>query len=373
MKKNRLIKVEQQIFTGITSFMKKPKLFTLCIGCLTLLACGDSNKGKNSNEKLGQNEKNKSIGVHAYIVKPESFAEEIEVPGNVIANESVEIHPEMAGRIIALNIQEGKTIEKGTLIAKLFDGDLVAQLKKLEVQLQLAQKTEERQSQLLKAQGISQQDYDISLLQVNNLKADIGIIKTNLDKTEIRAPFTGKMGLKNISIGAYVTPASVITSINQTNVLKVDFTVPEKYIGRIKEGQKVALLTAGASEQTTATVIATSSAVLENSRSLQVRALLNNPSKSILPGSFAKVKIGFAPDLQSKLIPAQAILPQARGKKVILYKNGIAIFQDITTGVRSAEKVQITEGIALGDTVVVTGLMNVRPESKLTITKVVNP
>lgn len=353
--------------------MKKSSLFVLFLGCLSIIACEDSEQGKKTNEKTGPNEKNKSIGVHAYIVKPESFTEEIEVPGNVIANESVEIHPEMAGRITGLFIQEGKTIEKGTLIAKLFDGDLVAQLKKLEVQLQLAQKTEERQSQLLKAQGISQQDYDISLLQVNNLKADIGIVKTNIDKTEIRAPFTGKMGLKNLSVGAYVTPASIITSINQTNVLKVDFTVPEKYIGKIAIGQKVTLLTAGTNEQTTGTVVATSSSVLENSRSLQVRAQLKNPSKSILPGSFAKVKIGFAPDLQSKLIPAQAILPQARGKKVILYKNGIAVFQDIITGIRSSEKVQITEGIELGDTVIVTGLMNVRPESKLTITKVVNP
>ena len=142
-------------------------------------------------------------------------------------------------RITVLNIQEGKTVEKGALIAKLFDGDLLAQLKKLEVQLQLAQKTEERQSQLLRVQGISQQDYDISLLQVNNLKADIGIIKTNLDKTEIRAPFKGKMGLKNLSVGAYVTPATLITSINQTDILKVDFTVPEKYTSKIKNGQHV--------------------------------------------------------------------------------------------------------------------------------------
>ncbi len=353
--------------------MKNQHRLCLLFAAIIFVACGDSTKSTKGNDKGGSNEKNKSIGVHVYVIKPESFAEEIEVPGNLVANESVEIHPEMAGRITFLNIQEGKTVEKGALIAKLFDGDLLAQLKKLEVQLQLAQKTEERQSQLLRVQGISQQDYDISLLQVNNLKADIGIIKTNLDKTEIRAPFKGKMGLKNLSVGAYVTPATLITSINQTDILKVDFTVPEKYTGKIKVGQKVSLLTAESSIATTATVIATSSAVLENSRSLQIRAQFNNSGRSFLPGSFAKVKIQFTPDPKAKMIPAQAILPQARGKKVILYKDGLAVFQDITTGVRNAEKVQITEGVQLGDTLVVTGLMYVRPDAKLTITKVLNP
>ena len=352
--------------------MKQKRLLPLLFLAMGIVSCGDKKTTKSGSEKGSGNEKNKTVGVQVFVVKPSSFAEELEVPGSILANESVEIHPEVAGRIIVLSIQEGKTVEKGTLIAKLYDGDLIAQLKKLEVQLQLAQKTEERQAQLLKIQGISQQDYDISLLQVNNLKADIGIIKTNLEKTEIKAPFTGKMGLKNISVGAYVTPATVITSIHQTTILKVDFTVPEKYTSRIRVGQKIRLTAMGSNEVLTATITATAASMLENSRSLQVRAQINNPGKVIMPGSFAKIKIAFEPDANAKLIPAQAILPQARGKKVILFRNGIAVFQDITTGVRNAEQVQIIEGINSGDTVVTTGLMNIRPEAKLTITKVVN-
>lgn len=279
----------------------------------------------------------------------------------------------MSGRIVALNLQEGKTIEKGTVLAKLYDGDLVAQLRKLEVQLQLAQKTEERQAQLLRVQGISQQDYDISLLQVNNLKADIGIIKTSLEKTEIKAPFNGQISLKNISVGAYVTPANVITKINQNNILKVDFAIPEKYSARIKLGQLVALVTAGNIAETNAKIIAIDPNVEEKSRSLLVRAQLINPTKAVLPGSFAKIKISFDPDPNALLVPAQAILPQARGKKIIVYRNGIAQFQDITTGVRSAEKIQITEGLNSGDTIVVTGLMSIRPEGKITIRNIQNP
>jgi membrane fusion protein (multidrug efflux system) len=279
----------------------------------------------------------------------------------------------MSGRIVALNLQEGKTIEKGTVLAKLYDGDLVAQLRKLEVQLQLAQKTEERQAQLLRVQGISQQDYDISLLQVNNLKADIGIIKTSLEKTEIKAPFNGQISLKNISVGAYVTPANVITKINQNNILKVDFAIPEKYSARIKLGQLVALVTAGNIAETNAKIIAIDPNVEEKSRSLLVRAQLINPTKAALPGSFAKIKISFDPDPNALLVPAQAILPQARGKKIIVYRNGIAQFQDVTTGVRSAEKIQIIEGLNSGDTIVVTGLMSIRPEGKITIRNIQNP
>ena len=131
------------------------------------------------------------------------------------------------------SIIEGKQVAKGTILAKLYDGDLKAQLNKLQVQLALAQKTEERQSQLLKIQGISQQDYDISLLQVNNLRADIGILETSIAKTIVRAPFSGKIGLNKISPGAYVSPASVIATISQTDQLKLDFTISEKYIGQI--------------------------------------------------------------------------------------------------------------------------------------------
>jgi membrane fusion protein (multidrug efflux system) len=322
---------------------------------------------------MGVGEKNKPLKVDLFIAQPTAYAEIIEVPGTIVASESVEIHPEIAGRIIQLPIEEGKNVAKGSLLAKLNDADLVAQLNKLEIQLQLAQQTEKRQAQLLKIQGISQQDYDISLLQVNSLKADIGIIKTSLEKTEIRAPFSGKLGLRNISNGAYVNPTTVIAVINQTDQLKLDFSIPEKYVGKIRNGQSVRFRFEGSNDSMTARIVATESRVTENSRSLQVRARVESKNPSLLPGSFAKVSIGFDPDPNAILIPTQAILPQARGKKVILYKGGIAVFTDIKTGSRTADRVQIIEGIAAGDTIVTTGLLSVRPDAPITIGKILNP
>ncbi|MBI5373651.1 MAG: efflux RND transporter periplasmic adaptor subunit [Sphingobacteriales bacterium] len=350
------------------------KIIAIILVAFLLLAaaCG-TKKNKIAPPQAGVGAaKTPPMRVDAYIVKTESFGESIEVPGNILANEVAEIHPEVPGRIVYLNLAEGKYISKGTLLAKLYDGDLLAQLKKLQVQLALAEKTEERQSQLLKIQGISQQDYDISLLQVNNLRADIGIIQTSIAKTEVRAPFSGQLGLRNISLGAYVSPASVIAIINQTDQLKLDFSIPEKYTGQVKVGQSVSFRFEGSDQNHPAKIMALESNVTENTRSLVARARVIGKDKALLPGAFAKVQLSFDPDPNSLLVPSQAILPQARGKKVILYKNGLASFTDVITGVRDSSRVQILEGLKTGDTVVITGLLSVRPDAPIQVGKIVN-
>lgn len=326
-------------------------------------------------EKISPNQasaKMPPLRVDGYLVKPELFQDQLEVPGNIVANETTEIHPEVSGRIVSLNIVEGRQVGKGTVLAKLYDGDLRAQLNKIQVQLALAQKTEERQAQLLKIQGISQQDYDISLLQVNNLRADIGILETSISKTVVRAPFSGKIGLNKVSPGAYVSPASVLATISQTDQLKLDFSIPEKYIGQIHVGQPVSFTTEGSKKTFMAKVVATEANVMENTRSLTVRAMIAGSDPTLLAGAFAKVKLDFDADPNAILIPTQAILPQARGKKVIVYRSGKAIFADVITGVRDSARVQILDGLKAGDTIVVTGLLSVRPESMIKIGRIVN-
>lgn len=349
-----------------------PLRYCFFIAALSLLAaCG----GKSDKDKKPQQQAGRPQGptrVDAYVVTLQSFAENIEVPGSVIANETTDIHPEISGRIVSLNVAEGRQVSKGTLLAKLYDEDLQAQLKKLQVQLQIANTNEERSAQLLKIQGISKADYDASLLNVNNIKADIDIIRTQITRTEIRAPFSGKLGLKNISPGAYVTPATIIAAINQTGDLKLDFTVPEKYTGKIKLGQIVGFTSEGSGKRYTSKVIATESAVMENTRSLKVRSLIQTKDESLLPGAFAKVQLSFDPDPSAILVPTQAILPQARGKKVIILNEGKAKFVDVTTGVRDSSRVQISEGLKAGDTVIVTGLLTLRPDAKVQVAKIIN-
>ncbi|MFT3843650.1 MAG: efflux RND transporter periplasmic adaptor subunit [Lacibacter sp.] len=310
------------------------------------------------------------MAVIGYIVKTGAVSEPLQLPGSLLPMEETEMHSEVSGRVVGLFINEGANVSKGTLLVKLFDGDLSAQLKKLEVQLQIAQKTEERNKELLKLNGISQQDYDLSFLQVSNIKADIELLKTNIAKTEIRAPFNGKIGFRNISMGAYVTPATVITTIRQINQLKLQFSVPEKYTTKIHNGQTIAFSTDGSTKKFLAKVYATESTVNETSRGLNVRCMVQQPDASLVAGAFAKVDMDFAKNDKAILVPSQAVLPQARGKKLIMYNDGVARFVDVQTGIRDSASVEIISGVKVGDTIITTGLLGIRPDAKVKLSKV---
>jgi membrane fusion protein (multidrug efflux system) len=238
------------------------------------------------------------------------------------------------------------------------------------VQLQIAEQTEGRHEQLLKIGGISKEDFNSTTLQVSNIRADLDIINTEIDKTVIRAPFSGKLGLKQVSVGAFVTPQTVVTSIQKTSALRIDFNIPEKYISQIKPGHNVNFSVDGSDRNYTAVVIATESGIEQTTRSLTIRARVKGDQTGLVPGGFAKVKLNFEPDPNALMIPTQAIIPQARGKKVALFKNGKAQFVNVTTGIRDSTNVQITSGLQKGDTVIVTGLLSVKPDAQVAINKV---
>lgn len=309
------------------------------------------------------------LSLEGLVASTKTLSAQIEVPGTILANESTEIHPEVSGRVVQLNIKEGAFVSQGTLLAKLYDEDLQAQMKKLDVQLKIADQTEKRQSQLLKIQGISQQDYDLSLLQVHNLNADMDIVKTAIRKTEIRAPFSGKLGLKNISPGAYVTPATIATTISQVSQLKLQFSVPEKYGAQLKNGQNIDFTIDGVQKKFTASIIATEAGITENTRSLAVRALIKNKDESLLPGAFAKVNLALEKSVDAIMIPNSSVLPQGRSKFVYLYKGGKAKQTEITTGVRDSTNIQALSGIDKGDTVITSGLLYLRPDVDVKLTK----
>ena len=340
----------------------------LAIGTLlTLVSCKEKN---NEQTAAKPNAPKGPTMVQGYIVKTGAVSEPLELAGTLFPMEATEIHPEVNGRIVGLYINEGANISKGALMVKLFDGDLQAQLKKLKVQLQIAEKTEERSRELLKLNGISQQDYDLSFLQVSNIKADIELIETNIAKTEIRAPYSGKIGFRNVSMGAYITPATIVTTIRQINQLKLQFSIPEKYSSKIQTGQLIPFTVAGSNQKFLAKVYASESIVSETTRGLNIRCLIQQNNAALVAGGFAKVDVDFAKNDNAILVPSQAILPQARGKKVVLYRDGIAVFADVQTGVRDSANVEIISGVRVGDTIVTTGLIGIRPDAKIKLSKV---
>jgi len=346
------------------------------IGCIVLISALSFSCGGKKKEAAAAQQKaggqRPPARVDGFIVETKTVSETIDIPGTIVADEATEIHPEVSGRITQLYVREGAMVGKGALLAKLYDADLQAQRKKLQVQLQIAQQTQDRYDQLQKIGGISKQDYDVTRLNVSNIRADLDIVNTSIARTVVRAPFSGKLGLKEVSTGAYVTPTSVITSIQKTAGLRIDFNVPEKYIGRLDKGQFVNFTVEGSSRNYTAVVEATESGIAQDTRSLTIRARVRGDEGGLTPGAFAKVKLSFDPDPNALMIPTQAVIPQARGKKVYVYRGGTADFVDVTTGVRDSVMVQVTGGLKAGDTVIITGLLALRPNAKVVMRGVTN-
>ena len=344
------------------------KKITILAAILTVfISCKEK---KSTPTKTTDPTKSGPLSVDVKVLSRDTVAESIEVAGNILPYELTEIRPEISGRIVSLNFKEGSTVQKNTVLVKLFDGDLQAQLKKLQVQQQIADKTEERQRELLKINGISQQDYDLSLLQLNNIKADIELLKVNIAKTEIKAPYTGRIGLRNISLGAFVTPSNIITSISQVDQKKISFSIPEKYSNQVRPGMKVQFGIEGKDQDYFASVLASESVIESQTRNLKILATINDGKNELVPGTFAKVSLTLGENTNTVSVPTQCIIPSARSKQVVLYKNGEPQFVNVTTGIRSVDNVQITDGVQPGDTVIVTGLLFIRKDSKLKIGKI---
>ena len=336
---------------------------------LILLLAGCGSKEKTSAPANAPKPPAKADG---WIVSSSAVSNQLEVPGSLAPYEETAIQPEIAGRVTGIYFQEGGRVNQGSVMVKLYDEDLQAQLKKLQVQLSIARKTEERQAALLKINGISQQDYDLSLLNVRNLEADIQILQTSIAKTSIRAPFTGYAGLRNISLGAMINAQVSITTLRQLNPLKLSFTVPERYSEKVRTGTKVQFVIDGTMDHFQARVIATENQITTETRSLLVKAQVDQQHPKLVAGGFARVQLTLNSNEAALMIPTQAIIPQARGKKVMAVRNGIATLESVTTGVRDTSLVEITSGLKAGDTVLISGLLTTRPGSNVKLSVIKN-
>ena len=312
----------------------------------------------------------KDIAVTGYVVQPKNLENGILASGTLLANEEVDLHAEASGKITQLNLNEGTPVAKGTLLVKLFDGDLQATLKKLAAQKETAEKTEQRLKQLLTINGIGQGEYDAAHTQLQGIMADIEFTQAQISKTEVRAPFNGIVGLKNVSLGAYVSPTVSIATLQQVDILKVDFSIPEKYSSVIAKGNVLKFTVDGFAQTFNAKVYAIEPHIDEATRTIKVRALAQNSGAKLLPGAFAKIDLGLKNIEGALMVPTQCIIPDARNKKVIVVNNGKADFRKVETGIRNESAIQITSGIEAGDTVVATAIMYVKPNSGIKVVKV---
>ena len=334
-------------------------------------ACKSS--GKDEKKPGAGGDKRPPAKVEAFVVTPSVLSSDIEMPGSLMPAEETELHAELSGRVTGIYFNEGSQVSQGSLLVKLYDGDLQAQLNKLRVQLKVAQETLQRYEALLKIGGVSQQEYELYKLSVNNIQADMSIVQTSIARTSLRAPFSGRLGLRNISIGAYITPATTISTLRKISQLKLEFTVPEKYGTGMKPGGKVQFSIDNNEQFYNARILATENNITAETRSLKVRALVEKAYAQLIAGTFVKVRIQLGQNDSALMIPSQAVIPKARNKQVIVYRSGMANFENVTTGIRDTSMVEITSGLKAGDTILISGLLTTKPGSTVILSKVNKP
>lgn len=308
--------------------------------------------------------------VDAVVALPQTVENIVEANGTVVANEFVTLQPETSGKITYLNVPEGKPVTAGTIIARVNDADLQAQLAKSKTLLNLAEITEQRDKKLLEINGINQSDYDAALNQVQSIQADIQYTKSLIEKTVVKAPFSGVVGLRQVSLGTYVSPTVAIATIQQVDKLKIDFTLPEEFSYLIKKGGTVDVQIDQAKEKKTkAVIIATEPQVTQSTRNLKVRVVLPEGSRAN-PGAYVKVYVDAGVNKKALMVPTNSLIPDDKNNQIIIIKNGVAAFVNVQTGVRTSNNVEITKGVSQGDTVVVTGVLFVRPKSSVKVRSV---
>jgi membrane fusion protein (multidrug efflux system) len=306
--------------------------------------------------------------VDGIIVQPGVLENIVRSSGRVLSSESVELVTEAAGRIDAISFKEGAYVRKNDLLVKINDDDLQAQLRKVELQIALASEQEKRQEHLFKSEGISREQYDIALNQVNVLKADRDNLSVSIRKREVRAPFDGFIGLRYVSEGGYVSQTTRIASIQKTDPVKVDFAIPEKYAGKVAVGDIVDFSNDETALHYTGRLYAIEPKIDPTMGTLQLRAICDNKAGRIFPGAYVQIELRLKEITDALMVPTQAIIPVLKGQTVLVRKNGVVASIPVRTGIRTATRVQIVNGLVAGDTIITTGIMQLRPGMPVNVT-----
>ena len=310
--------------------------------------------------------------VTAFVVHQAKLSNDVLATGSLLANEEVVLSPEVPGKITQLNFKEGQQVSKGQLLVKLNDNDLQAQKRKLELQKKLATERSDRLRQLVSINATSREEADIAISLVQEIQADIDNLDAQIRKTEIRAPFNGTIGLRSVSDGAFVATGARIAILQQMNPLKLEFSLPEQYFSLLRADVQVEFTFQGSNAVFKGKTYAIEPQIDASTRSVRVRALVENAGNKALPGTFVQVKIPLEETPDALMIPTESIIPILKGQKVFVSRNGKAKEVQVRTGLRNDARIQVLEGLQEGDTVITTGIMSLKNGVPLKITKITN-
>ncbi len=322
------------------------------------VSCGSEGKGPGQQGAAPP----PAIELRAVVAEPRMMEEKIYSTGTVLANEEVEIRSEVPGRIVSIHFQEGSAVSKGDLLLKINDDELQAELKKLRFEEQVAADDVFRKEKLLEMKAVSREELDLAASQLGMIRAQIDLVSSRIEKTAIAAPFSGRIGLRFVSPGGYISSNTLIARMQQNDPVKIDFTVPEKYMGAVKAGKAVEFTVAGSDSVFTGQVYAIEPRIDPSTRSFSARARCANPAGLITPGAFARLTIILQIIPDALVLPTDAVAADIRGEKVFLSRNGKVVTAYVETGVHTEKEVQVISGISPMDTVLISGLMQIRDQ-----------
>lgn len=303
------------------------------------------------------------LRVATHVVTPEVLVERFATTGTIRANEQVEVVSEISGKVVEIFFEEGSGVREGQMLVQIDDAGLQAERERIVHRLDLAERRENRQQELFEDGFLSQEEFDSAQSQANVLRSELRIVDVEIEKTQIRAPFRGTVGLRFVSLGSYVTSQTRIASLQDVESVKIDFSVPERYSQKVRVGSEIQFLIAGSAEPFSGTIYAAEPSVDPETRSLALRARCPNPNGLLVPGSFANVEIAVREVEDALAVPSIAVIPELGGEKVFVVEDGRAAPRSVTTGLRSADQVEITFGLEPGDRVITSGIQLLRAGS----------
>ena len=335
---------------------------------------GIFSRGETENATAGKpsQQNRRQLDVNAMVLKPQKLTDVFRTKGQLLPDEEVDLSFESSGKITNIYFKEGTSVKKGTILAKVNDQPLLAELKKLEAQIPLAQERVNRQRTLLDKDAVSQEAYQAVTTDRDKLMADIDLVKARIRQTELRAPFDGIIGLRWVSEGAFASTGTVVARLTKISPLKIEFSVNERHANNIRPGTRIGFVVEGDETVYTAHVYAIETTLDEKTLSLKARALYENPGGRLRPGRSASIEIVLREINNAIVAPSISTIAEMGRDLAFVYKNGKARQVEIRKGLRTASSVQILQGLQSGDTLLTTGVMQLRDGLDVKISNLVD-
>lgn len=322
----------------------------------------------NDAPKEAKSKQGKALNVRAVVMNNQELTDGIFVSGSLVPDEEVNLSFESSGKITDIFFKEGSHVEKGELLAKINDAPLQADLRKKQAQVKLMQDRLFRAKALLEKEAVSKEAFQEAEANLAALEAEIEGVQAQIEQTELRAPFSGIIGLRQVSVGAYATNTTEVATLTKTSPLKVEFNVPERYAGMLPEGAELTFTAEGDLTTRHAKVYASDSRVDPETRTFAIRAIYPNADGKLIPGRYVNVNLITQRFEETLAVPSEAIVSEMGIDKVFVCKNGKAQPVEITKGLRTDAMVQALRGLVPGDTVITSGTMQLRSGQNVIVT-----